>query len=381
MTTFEESAQELVETTSRLVGGRTINIMNTEGTIIASTERERIGTRHEGACEVIRTGRPVAIRKNQLKCYPGAKEGYNMPIRSGGVVIGVVGIFGEPQEIADVAHLLEVYVIKFFQLEAMTKERLAEGELRGSLLRLLLALSDKDLERVQALINALQLHLQPPFRVAVITAGDQGERILGELPERLREEQILHSASDVWGIVSGQLVIIKSAVAEMDTRERQMLERALRGGLVRYDISLGSRCTRLEELALSYREASTLASCGDGWYRDIERMADRSAYLLYRTVSKEDMFLSGLHRKLQEVLDDNEMETLLASAACYYEENHSVTQAAERLFIHKNTLQYRVRRVLSLLELENCPVFQQEYIIRLLLLYHEKEICSKGVQS
>ena len=50
---FEEIARELVQTTSRLVRGRIINIMDTEGRIVASTEKSRIGSRHAGACQVL----------------------------------------------------------------------------------------------------------------------------------------------------------------------------------------------------------------------------------------------------------------------------------------------------------------------------------------
>ena len=56
---LESLAKELVRVTSELVGGRTINIMNTEGYIIASTEPERIGTFHQGALEAVRTGKAV----------------------------------------------------------------------------------------------------------------------------------------------------------------------------------------------------------------------------------------------------------------------------------------------------------------------------------
>ena len=92
---LEDMANEIVSFTSELVGGRTINVMNTDGIIVASTEKHRIGSFHQGALEAVRTGKPVAIRADQLAQYPGAKQGYNMPLRVNGAVIGVVGIFGE----------------------------------------------------------------------------------------------------------------------------------------------------------------------------------------------------------------------------------------------------------------------------------------------
>ena len=60
---LDELAAELVEVTSSLVSGRTINVMDTEGIIVASTEKRRIGTFHQGAREAVLTGKLVNIRK------------------------------------------------------------------------------------------------------------------------------------------------------------------------------------------------------------------------------------------------------------------------------------------------------------------------------
>ena len=80
MSEFAKLAQDFVEATSLLVGQRTINIMDQKGIIIASTEKHRIGDFHQGASEVLATGKPVRIKKEDLPRYPGTKEGYNMPI-------------------------------------------------------------------------------------------------------------------------------------------------------------------------------------------------------------------------------------------------------------------------------------------------------------
>ena len=58
---FDKFAQKLVETTSFLLGGRIVNIMNKDGYIIASTEKHRIGTVHQGAVEVMATGREIRL--------------------------------------------------------------------------------------------------------------------------------------------------------------------------------------------------------------------------------------------------------------------------------------------------------------------------------
>ena len=67
MKEFAQMAQDFVEATSMLVSHRTINIMDQNAVIIASTEKERIGTFHQGAAEVLQTGKPVLVLRENLK--------------------------------------------------------------------------------------------------------------------------------------------------------------------------------------------------------------------------------------------------------------------------------------------------------------------------
>ena len=62
MLEFSNLTQDFVEATSALVGGRTINIMDRNAIIIASTEKDRIGSFHQGAAEVIAYGTAVKYR-------------------------------------------------------------------------------------------------------------------------------------------------------------------------------------------------------------------------------------------------------------------------------------------------------------------------------
>ena len=88
---FALLAQKIVDSTSCFVKTRTINIMNTKGIIIASSDISRIGTIHEGALEVVKTGLTVEIPVEKLHQYMGAKEGINTPIINNGKML----LFGQ----------------------------------------------------------------------------------------------------------------------------------------------------------------------------------------------------------------------------------------------------------------------------------------------
>ena len=50
-----------------------------------------------------------------------------------------------------------------------------------------------------------------------------------------------------------------------------------------------------------------------------------------------------------------------------------VAQAAEKLYIHKNTLLYRVHKLLDVLDLADAGAFRQEYTVRLLLEHYKRK--------
>lgn len=359
---LEELAKELVDVTSSLIGGRTINIMNTDGVIVASTEYDRIGSFHQGAREAVRTGKLVSIRREDLERYPGAKEGCNMPLRVNGSIIGAVGIYGNPEEIQDVAHLLEVYATKYYQLEALLRPRLSERVLREQLLTSLLSPPNTSLSAAQNLIDTLHIQFLFPVYTLVISSPEGVElpADVDRLCHQLEGMGFLKEQCDVWGIVDRRMVLLCSCL------EERGLESLFTFPKLGYRISLGQPCWNLWEIQEAYHQAAVLDSFSENSVNDIRDTETRCRYLLSRTAVKEADFLEAAAQKLFSVFDMEETGILIHSIQTYYDCGKSVSAAAQQLFIHKNTLQYRVRRVLEVLEITEFAPFYQEYLVRLL---------------
>lgn len=362
---LDELAKDLVEVTSSLVGGRTINIMNTDGVIIASTDRSRIGSYHQGAMEALQTGKVVCIRRDQLNRYPGAKEGCNMPLRVNGVLIGVVGIYGDPDQIQDVAHLLEVYAAKYYQLEAMLRPRLSEAVLRSQLLSALLAPPEGSMSNIYGLMD--RLHIQPSFPMTTAVISAEKSMSLPQQSEQLcsQLEQLgfLDGALDVWGIVDTHFVLVAGAKSGRHPERLHTLPTPENG----YRISLGMSSASLWEVHRAYDQAWVLDQMSEMPICDITQLETRCLYMLGSTAADNTEFLDEMVKQFQKAFPPKEQQIMLESIACYYRHEHSVTAASEELFVHKNTLQYRVRRVLEELGLSKLPGFWQEYMIRLII--------------
>ncbi|MBR3973779.1 MAG: helix-turn-helix domain-containing protein [Oscillospiraceae bacterium] len=374
---LEELAKDMVEVTSTLVGGRTINIMNTSGVIIASSEHERIGSFHQGAWEAIRTGKVVNIKKDQLDRYPGAKEGCNMPLRVNGTIIGVVGIYGDPEEIRDIAHLLEVYAAKYYQLEAMLRPRLSESTLRSQLLLSLLSPPNGILAAAHSLVENLNIHFQFPIYTVVISSPwglsqiEKGQK----LSQKLEMLNFLKKQHDVWGIVDGRMVLLCSTLEGRDVASLHALTDDS------YRVSLGMPSGSLWEIQHAYDQASILDLSSAGSFSDIRHLDTRCSYMLSRTAVQEEAFLKELYQKLLDAFAPDDCALLLESAKAYYDCGRSVSTAAQQQFVHKNTLQYRVKRLLEVLELGRLSAFRQEYLVRLVIEYHYRKSRSQDLEK
>ena len=96
---------ETIVTNLKDVINHEINLFDTTGTIIASTDRTRIGTSHDGARLAIRTKKTISIdRENE---YRGARHGINVPVMFNDQVVAVIGITGERSEVEPFGNVIK----------------------------------------------------------------------------------------------------------------------------------------------------------------------------------------------------------------------------------------------------------------------------------
>ncbi len=376
MSEFAKLAQDFVEATSLLVGQRTINIMDQKGIIIASTEKHRIGDFHQGASEVLATGKPVRIQKEDLPRYPGTKEGYNMPIFLNDEIIGVVGIFGCEEEVQSIANLLRVYVTQSFSQLQMTQKQNLEAELRNQLLRLLLFGGKSQKEMITKLCGMLNLQLEFPVRIVLLyeRAAERNMKHLLDYPQFIQNliwKNVLDRRRDVFGIQNADYVILLGGSGELlETRKRldKLLQEIEREAV--WNAAVSSPCRNMEEVSEGMKEVSVLRNRRGGMIQNLEEHTCRMQYLMGRfTVQDGARTTVRMLRRLEDQHGEKQAEQLLQTAQVYYEYGGSVAKAAEKLNLHKNTLLYRMKQLYQTFELEQDSAFVREFFIRMLLEY------------
>lgn len=388
MSEFAKLAQDFVEATSLLVGQRTINIMDQKGIIIASTEKHRIGDFHQGASEVLATGKPVRIKKEDLPRYPGTKEGYNMPIFLNDEIIGVVGIFGCEEEVQSIANLLRVYVTQSFSQLQMTQKQNLEAELRNQLLRLLLFGGKSQKEMITKLCGMLDQQLEFPVRIILLyeRAAERNMKHLLDYHQFIQNliwKNMLDRRRDVFGIQNADYVILLGGSGELlETRKRldKLLQEIEREAV--WNAAVSSPCRNMEEVSEGMKEVSVLRNRRGGMIQNLEEHTCRMQYLMGRfTVQDGARTVVGMLRRLEDQHGEKQAEQLLQTAQVYYEYGGSVAKAAEKLNLHKNTLLYRMKQLYQTLELEQDTVFVREFFIRMLLEYRNMPESSKSPNS
>lgn len=133
--------KELVSSISTEIGSN-VNIMDQQGTIIASNSIERIGTVHGGAQKIMTENiSEIAISIEDAQELQGVKPGYNTQIMLNGQKIGVIGISGDPIRVKPIAKIacnfIESQIKQQIQSEYVNK---AAGEIFSSIQQVVLGI-------------------------------------------------------------------------------------------------------------------------------------------------------------------------------------------------------------------------------------------------
>ena len=89
-------AQQIVDTVKD-VCSQNINFIDEKGIIVASTDRDRVGTYHEVGYRVVLEGNTIEVTDDNS--FRGTRKGINIPITYNGRIIAVIGISGEVEEV------------------------------------------------------------------------------------------------------------------------------------------------------------------------------------------------------------------------------------------------------------------------------------------
>ncbi|RSD26050.1 sugar diacid recognition [Mesobacillus subterraneus] len=338
----KQLAQEIVDRTMRIID-RNINVMDHRGVIIGSGDQARIDDIHEGAKIVISQGTGFEITEEKAEQLHGVKTGINLPIFFDEKIVGVIGITGPPEEIRSFGELVRMAAeLSLRQAVLMNEiqwdERLKE-ELVSQIIHFEGKLDPLFLERSARLGIDLDLP-----RAAIVLLTSDRKKTYSYIKGRLEKEDLLLMQQD-------RIIILKSLPPYKSGQYLLKIAEGWHTGISRttglqVKIGIGQYQSGLAGLAKSYQQADHSLAAG-------RKLASKESIYPFEhyylpvfllTASKAGL-TEGIHPLFQELKKKDSKGELAESLRILIETNGDMNTAAQKLYIHRNTLRYRLDKI------------------------------------
>jgi carbohydrate diacid regulator len=223
-------------------------------------------------------------------------------------------------------------------------------------------------------VRAKELHFvtDEPRTVFLIRQMENADVAAGELVSRLFPDR---QHDFVLNINESDIVVVKSIQADTSKEEIHAIAAGIEKALfeqlgIRCVIGISTEARHLRELADRYKEAQVAIDVGRVFESDktiihYESLGlGRIIYQLPTTLC--EMFLNEVFKKNPiETLDEDTLETINR----FFENNLNVSETSRKLYVHRNTLVYRLEKIkkitgLDLREFDHAIVFKVAMMVK-----------------
>ncbi len=230
--------------------------------------------------------------------------------------------------------------------------------------------------------KAQKLHIEQTQRVVfVIEVEGKKDATVMELVKNL----FVTRAKDFVTEVDEQSIILIKDTKEMDSEEdlralaSMIVDNIHAEAMVRVRVGYGNRVNNLQDIAKSYQEAKMALEVGHIFYAEKEIIA-YSCLGIGRLIYQLPMSLCEMF--IQEVFGDevpdifNEETTTTIQK--FFENNLNISETARQLYVHRNTLVYRLERLqkiigLDIRKFDDAMTFRIAMMVLAHMNYHEVE--------
>ena len=275
---------------------------------------------------------------------------HNGEVRSGEIVVWSGGAALEPSDLNAIEQAATIAAV------AMARERivLTRAQRHRSLL-LMELVSGRPTDRAELAENAAAMgwDLAIPRAAAVVEVADTGGpvKIVGQPIEDgllSTAREALGPLSIVWGLPSGFAALVEPGPTLGTVCQRAFDRLRASYPNLRIMIGVGPISPDIGGLEGSYREAVEALGLGRQIHRDsfVVKMGDLSIYRLLCQLPESELVRhrdENLGRLLE--YDRRNNGTLLVTLEAYIENRGNRAETARKLFVHYNTLRYRLEQI------------------------------------
>ncbi|MWN30943.1 MULTISPECIES: sugar diacid recognition domain-containing protein [unclassified Gilliamella] len=352
-------AQYIVDRTMKIIDCN-INVMNNSGKIIGSGDIERIGELHEGAMLAISQKRVVTIDNPTAKKLKGVKPGVNFPLKLNDEIVGVIGVTGEPKKIIQFAKLVCMSAEMMMEQEHLLKQLSQDNRLKEEFI-LSIIQSDNKVSDLSEWSRKLNINISLPH-VAVIIEIDSGQ-----LGIQTAMSELQHIQNELQIITKSKLVAIKSLteivmlipalnkfnrwdLAEHKSNLEKLVNYIKTSCQVLVKISLGNYFHHgIDMIARSYQTAKIAMLVGKKRMPNCRHFYYQELILPVLLDSlNHDWQAEELLSPLRKLKSFDHSGILQKTLTTWFNQNLQNSKTASTLFIHRNTLEYRLNSISKL---------------------------------
>ena len=377
-------AQQVIDSIMPLVQ-QNVNIMDSAGTIIASCQVKRIGSFHKGAHDVLKHRKTVEITSENLPLFPGSLPGVNMPILIEGQAIGVVGITGQPDEVRGTAKLVKAVTELILERDILLEKIRSQEQLREQFASLLLSeYAAEKMPSITASAKLLKYDMTVSRQVFIIntqpllqeicgytSSGPLSAHVQENILQQIRNSPCLTS-HDFAVFVEQRLILLKETPPDNASQEPPVFkwDEQLSKILLKKTpllIGIGSVEPNPSLLHYSYQEALFALNQANP-QKSVSSIYDPHVLAAYVLQHAPDIPCRPLNNLREALHKDNIHHfDMTETISALLKNNLNVSLAAKDLFIHRNTLLFRLTRLQNATGLDPCHHFDHAVLCRRLL--------------
>lgn len=333
ITLSKQTAQKIVDTVKD-VCGHDINFINTNGIIFASTDTNRIGDFHEIGKKVIMSMETIEVDSDDS--FYGTHQGVNIPFIYNREIIAAIGITGSPDQVRQYAVLAQKITSLILREQEIDSFNYSKKNQLNYVIRELIEGSEINHEYFVDFLKEYHLTTDIPCRTIVVKLNSRYN------PSNLSmiENSIYQTFDQIMAklytfIFPNEYVLILPE--ESYRKWSYIFTEFARNHQKLIGIGVGKSCP-LRKQYDSYTAAEIA----------IKSLSDDHNFAVFDTLDIE-MILRCIPEnakneyllKTISALDSDDIALLRT----YFSTDMSLKATAEILFLHKNTLQYKLNRI------------------------------------
>ena len=354
-----------------------INIMEESGVIIASRDPKRVGTYHEVADRIIHGTQDMIVITDE-KMFPGVLPGINMAIIHEGRREGVVGVTGDPDKIHDVALITRMAMEAMLKYEKQQEQIRLRRSRKEHFISLLTQSEFASATEIRGIAGQLEYD-ESRVRVPILC---RMYREAGDPPEPEQVLEAMRRSRGHWvqdfSYVMDETHLLVFKTVKVDGRRnmvdyREEIEDYLEDVLkwlksrdVRAVFYVGTLQNSFSQYFYAYRHCKWLES----------HMRHPGDIVFFTDYVKEYFRTLTPRQELHRIFNvydsetpDEKKQQFVEMIKALEETNYNLSEAAGKLYIHKNTLVYRYNRMKDYLGVDPLLNMEGREFLGLLLMY------------